>query len=67
MTWMEKLQAKPRAAKIKIIWGVCISVAVLLIVVWVVGERYRKKVAPDTTLFQTIGRGVKDVGNNFGK
>ena len=51
----------------RIIWTVVIVVAALLIVVWIISDRYHKNAAKDTTLFQAIGKGVKDVKDNFRK
>ena len=67
MGWLQNIQNKPREAKIRIMWTVGIIVVALLIAAWVIGERFHKQSAADTTLFQTIGRGAKDVKENYGK
>lgn len=67
MNWLENIQNKPRAAKIRIMWVVAIIVVLLLIAAWIVGEHYHKQTQVDTTLFQTIGKGVGDVKENYGK
>jgi len=67
MSWVDNIRAKPPAEKMRIIWTVVIVVAVLLIIVWVVSTRFHKQIGKDTSLFETIGRGFKDVKNNVGK
>lgn len=67
MSWIDTIRNKPEAEKMRIIWTVVIVVALLLVVVWIFAYHFRKKTSADTTLFQTIGRGVHDVKNNLGK
>jgi len=67
MNWLQKIQAKPQAEKMRIIWTVVIVAAVLLILVWIISSKFHKQTGTDTTLFQTIGRGFHDVKNNYGK
>lgn len=67
MPWIEKIRSKPQKEKIKIIWAVAIIITISMLVVWIISARMTKKVAGDTTLFQTIGRGIKDLKNNFNK
>ena len=65
MGWIERVQNKPRAEKIKIIWICVIIAAVILIVLWVVTWGYRKRVPKDTTFFQTFSKSIQDVKKNF--
>ena len=65
MSWIEKIQNKTRAEKLKIIWTVAIAVALLLIIVWFFFAPVSKYKVKDKTLFQTIGRGFKDVRENL--
>ena len=65
MSWIEKIQNKPREQKIKFILVAVIITAILLIIIWIITLRFNKHVAKDTTLFDTIGKGVQDVKNNF--
>ncbi|MFA5991099.1 MAG: hypothetical protein WC794_02560 [Candidatus Doudnabacteria bacterium] len=67
MSWIEKIQNKPQAEKMRIIWTAAVAIALLMIVVWIISARLNKNTPKDTTLFQTIGRGFKDVKNNFKK
>lgn len=67
MSLIEKIQKLPPERKIKIIWVVAIVVAALMIVLWILAAKFQKNVPADTTLFQTIGRGVNDLKNNWKK
>jgi predicted permease len=67
MTWIQNIQNKPRAAKIRIMWVVGVVVVILLIAAWVISERFHKQTPVDTTLFKTIGSGVNNVKENYGK
>ncbi|MBI5530749.1 MAG: hypothetical protein HY918_04640 [Candidatus Doudnabacteria bacterium] len=67
MSWIQNIQNKTQAEKLRIIWAVAIVVGILLIAVWVISYRMHKNAPADTTLFQTIGRGFKDVKDNFKK
>jgi len=67
MNWLQKIQNKPQAVKLRIIWTVAVIVGILLIITWVISARYYKRTNKDTTLFQTIGQGVTDFKNNFRK
>ena len=51
----------------RIIWMTTAAVVVVLISIWIISARYYKNVPEDTTLFQSIGKGVKDVKDNYGK
>jgi hypothetical protein len=67
MSWVEQIQKKPQKEKIRIMWTVSITVVVLLLAVWVISTRFEKNVDKDTSLFQTLGKGFKDVKDNFKK
>ena len=61
MNIIQKIQNKPRAEKLRVIWTVVIVVSIMLIAVWVVSARYYQNVPKDTSLFQTIGQGFHNV------
>lgn len=67
MSFIKNLQNKPQAEKMRIIWMTTAAVVVVLISIWIISARYYKNVPEDTTLFQSIGKGVKDVKDNYGK
>jgi heme/copper-type cytochrome/quinol oxidase subunit 2 len=67
MSWLENLQKKSHAEKVRIIWLMVAIVSIFLVVVWIFTSNISRYKQKDTTLFQTIGRGVKDFGNNFRK
>lgn len=67
MSWIDNIRNKPQAEKIRIIWGVVIIALVLLVLLWILTSRIGKNSPADTTLFQTLGRGFKDLRNNYKK
>lgn len=67
MPWVDKIRNKSHAEKMRIIWITAAAVAIFLIIVWVLSARYYKQVKTDTSLFDTIGQGVKDIKNNYRK
>jgi hypothetical protein len=67
MNFIEKIRSKSHAEKLRIIWITVAVAAVLMVIVWALTARINKNVAGDTTLFQTIGQGIKDVRNNYHK
>ena len=67
MNLIENIRNKPRTEKIKIMWIVAIITAILLIGVWIISARYYKNHPADKTLFETIGKGIKDVKENYKK
>jgi predicted permease len=66
MSIIKSIQNKPQSEKIKIMWIISTLVVILLIGVWIISYKFHKKIAPDTTLFKSIGQGVKDVKDNYG-
>ncbi len=67
MSWLENIRNQPHAKKIRLIW-ICSGIAaILLIAIWTVTWHYRKQGPTDTTLFDTIDRGLKDYKNNYNK
>ncbi len=67
MSWLQKLQKKPQKEKIKIIWISVVCFGAFMIILWVLTSRIPQIKERDTTLFRIIGRGAKDVGDNFKK
>jgi hypothetical protein len=67
MNWIEKVRQKPQEEKIRLIKTAVIAAAIILAALWVLTSRFSKNTPKDTTLFQTIGQGIKDVRNNFRK
>jgi predicted permease len=67
MSLIEKIQKKPQAAKVRLIWTITIVVVAIMIIVWVISSKFSKRTPTDTTLFQTAGQGFKDVQKNFKK
>jgi hypothetical protein len=67
MSWIEKVRQKPQEQKIRLIWTVVILAAIALIILWIVLGRYSRSLPRDTSIFQTIGKGFKDVKENYNK
>lgn len=67
MDLIERIRQKPHKEKIRIIWlGVSIAL-ILLFALWITTSRISKRTPRDTTLFETIGRGIKDIKDNYKK
>ncbi|MCX6797393.1 MAG: hypothetical protein NTX98_02865 [Candidatus Doudnabacteria bacterium] len=67
MDWLKNLQKKTHAEKVKIIWLTAIVAFVFLVIIWILTSNMSRYKQKDTTLFQTISRGLKDMKNNFRK
>jgi phosphate/sulfate permease len=67
MSILNNLQKKTPAQKFRIIWTTAIVVVALLIGAWIISARYSKNISKDTSLFQTLGKGIKDVQDNYKK
>ncbi len=67
MNWIEKIQKKSQTEKLRLIWTCAIVAVLLMIGVWMISNRYGKHIKKDTTLFETFGRGIRDVKTNFRK
>lgn len=65
--WLEKIRKKPRQEKLKLIWAAVILVIILMTAIWIFSARLISNQPKDTTLFQTIDQGIKDVQRNYGK
>jgi hypothetical protein len=66
-TWLDNIRQKPHEKKVRLIW-ICVAVAVILLfTIWAATWHYRKNVPRDTTLFDTIERGVNDYKQNYNK
>jgi len=60
MNWIEKIRAKSRAEKIKLIWRITAAAALLLVLIWILIGRYGNGAKGYTSLFQTLGNGFKN-------
>lgn len=67
MRILEKIRNKSHTEKVRIIWIVAVVIALLLIILWLLTSLSAKNIPKDTTLFQTIGRGIKDIKENYKK
>ncbi len=67
MNWIEKIRQKPQEQKIRLIWITIIVAAVVLLALWIILSRYSRSLPKDTTLFDTLGKGVKDLQDNYKK
>jgi predicted permease len=67
MNWVEKIRNKPQKEKIRIIWIAMGLAGAALVLLWIFTSRIGDKTAKDTTLFQTLGRGIKDIRDNYNK
>jgi flagellar basal body-associated protein FliL len=67
MPIIENLRNKPRHKKIQVIWIAVAIMVVILLILWAATWHFRKEVPRDTTLFDTIGRGVNDLKDSYNK
>jgi len=67
MSFVHNIRKQPHEKKIRLIWISCAVAAVILIILWAVTWHYHKDVSRDTSLFDTLGRGVHDFKNNYNK
>ncbi|MDE2312156.1 MAG: hypothetical protein KGJ93_03690 [Patescibacteria group bacterium] len=67
MSWLQRIRQKPQAEKIRFIWIIMIIVAVILILLWIITDRYSRHLPKETHLFQVIGQGFTDLKNNYKK
>lgn len=67
MSLIHKIRGKSQAQKIQIMIVVVILTAISLIALWVFTSKIGKATPKDTTLFRTLGRGLKDIKENFKK
>ena len=67
MSFLDNIRKKSDKEKIRIIWIVIIVCLVLLVLLWILTSRINKNSPKDETLFQTIGRGLHDIGANYHK
>lgn len=67
MNWIEKIRQKPQEQKIRLIWFTVIASGIILIVLWIILARFDRSLPKDTTLLDTIGKGIQDIKNNYKK
>ena len=67
MDLLKNLQQKTPAQKFRILWITVIVIVIVMVIVWVVSAQFYKNTETDTTLFQSIGKGIKDVRDNYKK
>jgi len=67
MNFIDNIRRKPQEEKIRIIWITVAIAATIMIMLWFISAKFSKQVGKDTTLFRTIGRGIKDIKDNYGK
>jgi len=67
MHWLTKIQSLPQEKKIRIMWTVAGTVAIILVLLWILSAKWQKNVSGDQTLFQTLGQGFHNIKENYGK
>lgn len=67
MNWIDKIRQKPQEQKVRLIWITVIVAAVVLLILWIILDRYSRSLPKDTTLFDTIGKGIQDLKNSYKK
>lgn len=67
MSWLENVRNQPKEKKLRLIWMFAAISVIILVVLWIITAQVKKDVPRDTSLFDTIGRGVKDLRQNYNK
>lgn len=67
MSLLEKIRKKPQDEKVRLIWIIAGICGILLLALWGLTSKVSRKLPKDTTLFQAIERGIKDVKDNYNK
>ncbi len=67
MSWLEKIQKLPQAAKIRIIWLAAAAACIVLVLLWILTSPFQKHVGMDLKLFETIGRSFHDIRSSYNK
>ena len=65
MSIIETIRNKPTHQKMKIIWGVVIVAALLLVAAWISTSRMRKNLPKDTSIFKTISNGIRNISEQY--
>ncbi len=60
MQWLEKLRAKPKEEKIRLLWMTTIIAAVLLVGIWILIGNYNNGAPKNLELFKTIENSIKN-------
>ncbi len=60
MEWLEKLRAKPKEKKIRLLWITTIIAVVVLIGIWILIGNYNNGADKNLDLFKAIETGVKN-------
>lgn len=60
MQWLEKLRAKPKEEKIRLLWMTTIIAAVLLVGIWILIGNYSNGAPKNLELFKTIENSIKN-------
>lgn len=65
MTFLEKIQTKSHAEKMRLIWIVVGLTTLVLISLWILTSKISRNSPKDVSLFKTISRGFKDVSKQY--
>lgn len=67
MSWIDTIREQPKEKKLKLIW-ICVGIAgVILILLWIITAQVQKDVPRDTSIFKTVGDGVRNLRQNYNK
>lgn len=67
MAFLDTIRKQPREKKIRLIWICAAVTGIILLIAWIMTAGYNKQVPKDTTLFDTVDRGVNDLRQNYNK
>jgi hypothetical protein len=61
MGLLQKIQSKPHEEKVRLIIIIAVITGIVLFALWILTANWDAHTAKDTSLFQTIGRGIRDL------
>lgn len=59
MNLIEKIRQKPQKDKIKLIWLICISSAVVMLILWIITSKIGQSMPKDTGIFKLMKNSIK--------
>jgi|GEM_PF-1274517 len=65
MSWLENIKNKPHKEKINLIYIICGTVAVLMIILWIFTSQIGNQKPADTSLFKTLKQGYSDFKDSW--
>lgn len=65
MNWIEKIRSKPREYKVRLMWIILVSVAVLLLIVWIFTSKIGKNFNSASWFIKDNVKQIKQEGSQL--